>query len=150
MNEPDRQKNKRVLFHLDHDDDGYPPSEAETLWVLVTDDGYYEIDNIPFFVTGIASGDVISAKREDDMLVFDSVIRYSGHSTIRVVVFDVANVEAVRFELFEMGCASEQSHLPSLFSVDVPPSVDLSAVQAYLALGEADGRWSYEEAALAK
>jgi hypothetical protein len=134
----------------DPDEDGYPPSETETLWALVTEDGYYQLDNIPFFVRGIASGDVVAAHEEDGMLVFDRIVRYSGHSTLRVVVFKGTDVKSVRDELCSLGCETEGSHLPSLFSVDVPPDVDLRAIQGFLAKGEADDRWGYEEGCLAQ
>lgn len=144
----DGTKEVRILFDLEQDDDGYPPSSGETMWALTTEDGHYAIDNIPFFVYGISCFDVVSAHENDGFLVFDKLIQSLGHSTFRVVVYDRADVKTVRDTLKSMGCACEQSHIPSLFSVDVPPKIDLSLIQAYLAQGVSEEKWDYEAACL--
>jgi hypothetical protein len=139
---------ERILFHLDRTEDDWPPAATETLWAQPTGDGYYEIDNIPFFVKSIAVGDVVAAHMEDGMLTFDRLVRPSGHSTLSVIVSASTTVQTVRDELRAMGCDSELSHLPRLFSVDVPPEVDLRVIQAYLVQGNGEDRWDYAELCL--
>lgn len=121
----DDSKHAKILFDLPDTSDG------ETLWAIVTEDGY-RIDNIPFYATGIALGDVVSAERGDDgMLHFKRILIESGHSTVQLWFADEATVADVRNDLRSLGCASELD-LPRLVAVDVPPSVPYSRVRAYL------------------
>jgi hypothetical protein len=53
----------RIAFELEQDEDGYPPVSAETLWATPTPEGFWRIDNIPFFVYGIAPFDIIEDAR---------------------------------------------------------------------------------------
>ena len=53
---------KKVLFRLQQDADGYPPASVEGLWAKATEGGY-EVDNIPFYVYGIAPGDIIGTQQ---------------------------------------------------------------------------------------
>jgi hypothetical protein len=50
--------------------------------------------------------------------------------------------------LSALGSDTEQSHLPGLLTVDVPPTVELQKVLNFLEEGEADGRWTYEKASI--
>lgn len=112
-------------------------------------EGLFQIDNIPFFVTGIALGDIVSAIHEGGEFRFQKVVHPSGHSTLRLIIYDKSEVPTVRRLLKERGCTSEGSHIPGLISVDVPPSVSLDELRAMLDEGEAQERWGYEEACLA-
>lgn len=139
----------KILFHLEQDDDGYPPYSVESLWARPVDDGY-QLDNIPFFTRGVSAGDVVAVDADEDgALVFRSVVRPSGHSTVRVFVRDPAETSAVREHLRVLGCTSEGSGIPGLVSVDVPKEVDYRLVRRYLEDGAAGQHWDYEEAALA-
>jgi hypothetical protein len=139
----------KIVFKLEKDEDDYPPADYESVWALPLEEGLFQIDNIPFFVTGIALGDVVSAISDGDELRFQEVVRPSGHSTLRLIIYDKSEVPTVRKLLEERGCTSEGSHIPGLISVDVPPSVSLAALRAMLDEGEAQERWGYEEACLA-
>jgi len=138
----------KVLFPLARDEDGYPPYGSESLWARPVADGY-QLDNTPFFAEGVSSGDVVTVERDDGALVFRSVVRPSGHSTVRVLVRDPAEVPSVREELRALGCSTEGSHIPGLLAVDVPATVDYARLRRYLEDGAAGERWAYEEAALA-
>lgn len=145
---PDDAKYEKVFFPLHKDADGYPPDDWETLWAYEVGDGLYSLDNVPFFARGVSWGDVVSVEREGDELHFKDVVRPSAHSVLRVIVFDQSKVGEVHEALQQMNCDTEQSHIPSLLTVDVPPSVDLSEVRAFLDKGEAEGRWEYETASI--
>lgn len=147
-NSSDEKKYDKVMFRLSKDEDGYPPDDWETLWACEVGRDLYSIDNVPFFARNISWGDVVSAVREGDELHFREVVQPSSHSVLRVIVFDPTKVDEVHEKLNEMKCDTEQSHLPSLLSVDVPPTVDLEEVLDFLREGEADDRWTYEEASI--
>jgi hypothetical protein len=140
----------KILFELEQDEDGYPPASAETLWALEVGEGLFKVDNIPFFVLGIAVGDVVSAVPEEGVFRFKEVVQPSDHSTIRVVVHNPDDVPAVRDLFMRMGCSTERSHLSSLIALDVPPAVSMEALKKVLNSGQEQGRWGYEEACLAE
>lgn len=142
-----QQKYEKIFFKLKKDSTGYPPDDWETLWAYELDNGSYSIDSIPFFVRGIAWKDEISIQKIADEYHFDKLINPSGHSVLRVIV-DPINAQEVRDMLQKLGCDTEQSHLPNLFSVDVPPTISLKHILELLKTGEDAGRWEYEEACL--
>jgi hypothetical protein len=144
----DDQKYEKVMFRLKKDADGYPPDDWESLWAYEVEPGLYSLDNVPFFARGVSWGDVVSGEQKGDELHFKEVVRPSDHSVLRVIVHDKSKVGEMHDKLKEMNCDTEQSHLPSLLTVDVPPTADLRKVLDFLSEGEADGRWTYEEASI--
>src|SRR5881394_2696396 len=110
---------KKVRFELVPDDDGYPPDRWERLWTYEVEPGLYSVDNIPFFATGISTGDVISAEEKEGELQFNRIVRPSKNSVFRIYVADEADAQRAREEFRALGCRSEQSHLPKLFTVEI-------------------------------
>jgi hypothetical protein len=144
------ERHVKVLFQLEQDADGYPPASVESLWALPKGEGLFQVDNIPFFATGVAVGDIVSAFQEEGAFRFQEVVHASGHSTLRVAISEATDVPAVRALFEQKGCSVEQSHLPRLIAVDVPPSVPLGSLRPVLVAGQEQGRWDYEEACLAE
>lgn len=142
----------KIIVPLEQDEDGYPPVSSERLWAIDAGEGRYRLDNIPFFARELALGDIVSAVVEEGadegILRYQQVIEPSGHSTFRVLVHDEAQVQEVCGLLERLGCGTEQSHLPRLVAIDIPPSVSLDAVRKALEPGRAQERWDYEEACL--
>jgi hypothetical protein len=139
---------KKVRFELRQDDDGYPPDRWERLWAYEIEPGLYCLDNIPFFAKGISSGDVISIEIRDGELQFKGVVRPSANSVFRIYVADVTDVQSARESFRKLGCESEQSHIPKLFSVEIPGTVSFERVARLLTEGKSSGRWDYEEGVL--
>jgi Domain of unknown function (DUF4265) len=124
--------------------------ELESVWATPVGDGY-QIDNIPFYVREIALGDIVRAEKDDDgMLHFKSLVRPSGHSTVRLWFAKgrEQDVELIRQKLRELGCVSELSDLPRLVAVDIPQSVPYERVRKFLDEVEKTGLLEYEEACL--
>jgi hypothetical protein len=94
--------------------------------------------------------DVVSAVPEEGVFRFKEVVHPSSHGTLRVVVNDPADVPAVHALFQQMGCSTEQSHLPRLIAIDVPPSVSWNELKRVLDSGREQERWGYEEACLAE
>ncbi len=147
----------KVGFKLERDESNYPPADWEWLWVSRVSDSTFKIDNIPFYAKLISCGDIVAAVQSEAGLVFKELIQPSGHSTVRVVIFRRDQndeqlgtaVGTIREGLRAMGCATEQSHIPNLIAVDIPPEVDYQSVSAFLSGKEHDGLLEYEEACLA-
>jgi hypothetical protein len=132
----------KIAFKLDLDDDGI--QEVETLWAVPTEVGY-RIDNIPFYVRGVAWGDIVSAIRDDDgLLNYVKVIVPSGHSTVRLWFASASDVQGVRDALRALGCGSELNR-ERLVAVDIPREVRYSEITAFLEEKESLGVLEYEE-----
>lgn len=135
----------KVAFPLIRDEKGWPPADWEHMWAIPLHSGEFQLDNIPFFAQGIACGDRFVAKRQGQKLIFDRVSRSSGHSTIRVIVYDPSMTQAARDTLLALGCESEGSHVPHLFAVDIPPDAEYQRVIDYLAEQTRAGVLEHEE-----
>jgi hypothetical protein len=138
----------KIGFHLDQDEDGYPPITRENLWAVDLGNGRYRIDNIPFYVRGISDGDVISAKMEEDgRLVFFELVEASFNSTFRLIVSDESETPKVRKMFRELDCPSELvSH--GLISIHIPGSIVMKPIATLIEQGEENGWWGFEEGAL--
>jgi hypothetical protein len=138
----------KISFHLEQDVDGYPPVTTENLWATMTGSGLYKVDNIPFYVKGISSGDLVSAVLDDDQLRFDQLVEPSSNSVFRLYVDDVTDVQTSRDEFKALGCESELSNISKLVAFEVPGAVDFNTVATLLDEGLASGRWECEEGVL--
>ena len=128
----ERGKGVKVAFPLAQDEDGYPPVNWEHLWARRVGDSLFELDNTPFFARGVSYRDLVRAEEAEGMNVFRELVRPSGHSTIRVILFDQGLTGGLRRSLHDLGCASEAGHVPDLIAIDVPPTVNLTDVRKLL------------------
>lgn len=123
-----RIRRNKIYFQLEIDEDGYPPFDVESLWVSTIDKGVGIIDNIPFFVKGIALGDRVTF---DDDFNFVAVEVPANNTTIRVYCPSWEKEVDIKNILKEENCSWELSHLPSLIAINVPNN-RLEKVQSYL------------------
>jgi hypothetical protein len=135
---------RRILFELEQDEDGYPPVGAETVWATHDGENRYVIDNTPFFATAATLGDVVEATEEDGMLRYKATIKRSGNSLIRIVYCDGTDPSELRNHLKTLGCSTEWDENHHLIALNIPPSVNLEEVQAFLRQGLEQERWDYE------
>ncbi|WP_121811574.1 DUF4265 domain-containing protein [Mucilaginibacter kameinonensis] len=109
---------------------------VETMWTKVIDEvqGLYELNNIPFYLPIIASGDIIFAEFDEDekMLTYRETREYSGNSTIHVILMDdTAGLKNIGKTFEELGCNWEGMG-NKYFAIDVPVSVNYVLVKARL------------------
>lgn len=139
----------RIRFDLPVQEEGYPPVRHESLWAIPQGEGRFIVDNIPFYVRGVSSGDVVLATRTaSDEWSFREVVIPSRASTFRLYVLDPTAVQAVRDKLRDLGCTSELSDIPNLIAVEVPGETSIAPFLDYIVAGAEDGRWEYQEATL--
>ncbi|XAZ82054.1 DUF4265 domain-containing protein (plasmid) [Fibrella sp. ES10-3-2-2] len=119
----------------------------ESVWATPVEENY-RVENIPFYATEVAYGDIVSVKEENGELLFDSLIEASGHSVIQLMIFDEKNVDWVTQDLVNLGCTWEGSHLPTYIAVDVPVGVDYQPIQSYLEEKTNNEILAYKEACL--
>ncbi len=135
---------KKIVFELEQDTDGYPPDKWESLWGHEEENGYYCIDNIPFYAKGVSSGDVIAVVPAEGRLQFERVVHASGNSVVRLYVSEVSDMQATRDSFRELGCESELHSNPKFVAVEIPRAVTAYPVDELLEAGAKSGRWEYE------
>jgi hypothetical protein len=139
---------RKISFELEQDENGYPPDRWENLWAYETEQGLYSVDNIPFYVKGISSGDVISAETDGEQLIFKKLVHPSPNSVVRLYISNTDDVQAARDSFRRLGCESELSYIPNLVAVEIPGNVSFEPVGSLLAEGTESGRWEYQEGVL--
>jgi hypothetical protein len=111
----------------------------EGLWAFDLGDGRYRLDNSPFYCYGYSWHDIIAATQEtsDDLPTVQRVITKSGHRTIRIAYEPNERklVETTLARLQQLGCTFEGA-FSRLYSVDIPPGVELSGVRDILIASE--------------
>ena len=140
-----------VVFPLEVDADGWPPVGGERVWAYALGGDRYRLDNAPWFVRGIAEGDIVRAVAPDGASwpVFVERLEWGGNCTIRVIPLSSGPLgddqEAVLDLFVGLGATGECAGTYPIVALTIPPDADARAVKELLRQGEADGRWEYEE-----
>lgn len=140
----------KILFTLQVDEaEQWPPVGFESVWGIPRTTGAYMVDNVPYYIYGVSKADIISAHRDGDQWCADAVMERGGHSTLRVFADYGSDAWLEMIErLSGLGAVCGAFKGLSLFTVDVPETVDFQAIDAYLA-SVADGDdVFYEDACL--
>lgn len=124
---------------------------VERMHAELRTDGNYVLDNSPFYAFNISEGDVFLAEQTDDGLWFSGIFARGGHSTYRVKLplgHEHDWFERNWSELERLGCSFEGSSANTcrLYSIDVPPGVDVAEAYRILEEKENQGVWAFEEA----
>ncbi len=142
------EKYVKVTFYLNHDEDGYPPVNYESVWLKKNEQGEYELDNIPFYIYGVSKCDVLAFQENKGEFVVSGVLRNNGHSTMRVYM----NVEEQKINVISalqlLGGVTNSANASPLFGLDIPPSVSISDIDLFLKDKLDEGILDYEDACL--
>lgn len=143
----DSPSDKHELLHFALQiHDGWPPVATESAWAERLQDNQLKLDNVPFFAVGVSFADVVEAERnEDGGWQFARVVTPGGHSTVRILVPDKAQLQNAVDDLVDLGCAFEGTYIEQMAAIDVPPGVDYDEIRRWLDSQEADGALEYEE-----
>lgn len=122
------------------------------MWAVVVDEskGLYELDNIPFYVPSISSGDIFFAEHDDieSMLTYRSTVEYSGNSTIRIVALDnEVDLNTIMSNFIDMGCIIDKLS-DRYLAMEIPRSTNYKPIQSKLKELEDDEILSFEESCL--
>ncbi|UOE50805.1 DUF4265 domain-containing protein [Mucilaginibacter sp. SMC90] len=125
---------------------------VETMWAKVVNEelGLYSLDNIPFYLPVIASGDIVFAEYDADeqILTYRETREYSGNSTIHVILMsDAADIKSIGKSFEELGCNWEGMN-DKYFAMDVPGLVNYRLVKARLEELKGQDIVDYAESAL--
>lgn len=138
-------REKIILVYKDIEDN----IAEETIWAMLLDNGYYKIDNIPFFAPNLAYEDIISVENDNGVLYFDDIIKPSGHSTVQVIFFDEEKSNNVVQNLEKLGCRWESMKEQPYYAIDIGSNIDYNIVKDYLDSEYDKGVLDYKEACLA-
>jgi hypothetical protein len=136
----------KIHFELHPDEDGYPPCQVESLWAIIQPDGTFVLDNVPFFTREATLGDRVVGRNVDGEFWYRATEEPSKNSLVRVIMLNEELTAPIRESLKSLGCDTEFSHLPNLFSVSIPPTADWARVQSALEAWQEEGILDYEEA----
>ncbi|WP_332452947.1 DUF4265 domain-containing protein [Chryseobacterium aquaticum] len=142
-----KEKYIKVLFEVQYDEDYII---KESVWAFKLNDNKYKIDNIPFYASGFACNDIVSAEEHSEQLYVSELIEASGNSTVRLLFQNTNDIKEVRKFLKDNGCDSEQSNVDSLIAVDIPFNISYKGIKEFLDNGEANEKWEYEEACISE
>lgn len=126
---------------------------TETMSAEIVDEekGYFKLDNIPFYVPKIASGDIIWAefKTMDGMLTYRKTIQSSGNSTIHVImVNDKYEADLIRKIFENHGCRSDKVN--NYFALEIPATMDYLPIKHKLDKLKSDQILDYAESCLSQ
>lgn len=151
MTEPG-PKYVKLHFRLEIEDD-WPPAGVESLWAIDQGNGTVKLDNVPWFVRGVACGDVLApSSDEEGVLWAGDVVRPSENCTIRLAVRRDGGSDASRQSVLDafrrLGVWGEGIQHFGMVALDIPPTADLAQVQRLLNHGVAKEWWDMEEGCL--
>ena len=142
---------------------------VEYPWALRTPDGFYKMDNIPFYSSSVCVDDVVQASPHSDdsirqdvngvpVWTIDRIVRPSGHATIHVIGTNPLNHDLQlendqSFEPFKeilefiktTDCTFEGNDcgVCYLVAIDVPPNADRTELLNLLKQGQKREHWTF-------
>lgn len=140
-----------VAFDLPAESSFWPPAEVERLWVAKTPVKFeVSVLNSPFFVRGIAYGDVIRVRADHDRreLVFEEFVRESGNSTVRLISMSSLYSDELESIVRAAGCSWNVGGLESYAVVNIPPEVNYEPLRRRLLEMKQANRVGIQESAI--
>jgi hypothetical protein len=125
-----------------------PPTYQVEMVDAVREEGGYRLASIPFFAKHIALNDVIAVETHEGVHYFEELLHASGHSVIRVLFSADLERKSGTAALEQLGAVAFRYADSLLVAFDVPPHVDYAPIQHFLASGEKQQQWDYQEACL--
>ncbi|MCX4819015.1 DUF4265 domain-containing protein [Streptomyces sp. NBC_01142] len=142
----------KVAFDLPDKTADWAHASAERLWTGKTFVKMeVQVRNTPFYVKGIAFGDIVRVRADHERreFVFEEFVSESGHSTVRVIIKDDDAGDMVDAMLRSFDCSWEIDTTGYLWAIDVPPHVDYASMRVALLDVVNEGKIGIEEGALA-
>ncbi|MEU9401654.1 DUF4265 domain-containing protein [Streptomyces sp. NPDC048242] len=139
----------KVHFRMEVED-AWPPVSVESLWAVDLGDDTVRLDNVPWFVRGVACGDVVATEADEEGVRWGGeVVRRSENCTVRLIVLRDGGSGAARQSVLsafrELGVDGEGIERFGMVALDIPPTADLAKVQRLLRHGVAKEWWDMEE-----
>ncbi|MGY0460557.1 DUF4265 domain-containing protein [Kitasatospora sp. cg17-2] len=143
----------KVAFDLPERTADWANASVERLWAGKTSRQMeVQIRNTPFYVKGVSLGDVVRVRPDHERreLVFEEFVSEGGHSTIRVIISDDSARDSIEATISEYECPWEIDSTGYLWAIDIPPSVDYSAIRNSLLVASGEGKIGIEEGSISR
>jgi hypothetical protein len=121
-------------------------ASGESMWAKAITDDLYALRNLPFFAFGLNFGDIVHAPEVAGVREVQTVVRPSGHRTIRVVFTERVTAEDQQQclnGLRSLGASYERA-TTRLVAIDIPPDAKFDDVVTLLLWCEAAGELAFE------
>lgn len=141
----------QVVFDLPAESPTWPPVSSERLWAEKTDVSLQlAVRNTPFYVRGIANGDVIEVELDDERreIVFVRLVSESGHSAVQVHVRDPRVLPSLENLLAGFDVGWETANVDTYLALDVRPGCDYAALRLRLLELREQGAIGVQEGAI--
>jgi hypothetical protein len=135
----------KINFHLEQNEDGYPPYEWEGVWSEKQEKGSYRIDNIPFYIKDLSVDDVVLATESENGLIYVETLKKSNNATIRIICYSDEAKRELLNKLSSLICDYEVGVPLDLVAVNIPPSANIDVLLEYLDEQSSAGMMDYEE-----
>jgi len=142
-----------VVFDLPAESPTWPPVGSERLWAEKTDVPLQlAVRNTPFYVRGVANGDVIEVEPDDERreIVFVRLVSESGHSAVQVHVGDPRMLPSLEKSLARLEVSWETAHVDTYLAVDVHPRCDYASLRRQLLELREQGAIAVRESAISR
>lgn len=119
---------------------------GESMWAKAIEGDLYAIRNLPFFAFGLNFGDIVLAPEIAGVREVQTVVRPSGHRTLRLVFGEQVTQAEQRLyldALQKLGGTYERG-TKRLVAIDVPPDADFDPMLVTLDRCEAAGEVTFE------
>lgn len=148
-NERKGEKLVKVGFKLPKSD--WHSHTVEWLWAEPLSNNLYRLRNSPFYAHGYSFLDVVEGTTTEEGIYIVKNIKPSNHSTYRIAFYNdkIPQIDYLKYidELLKSGCNYE-SH-DYLFTIDVPPQVDIKKIYKIMEKKEKEEIWGFQEGYLA-
>ena len=126
----------KVVFHLEQDEDGYPPIAVEMLNARTLENGTFQIQNAPFFTENISYNDIVKASPTDvsEQYRFDEVVEQSGFTSLSIIILD-SSMDTFLMDLLRgLDCVIEYGEFGvyRVLAVAVPDTTDYASLREQL------------------
>jgi hypothetical protein len=128
-----------IWLDADEDDPEWPPFASEVLWAERVDDDRFRVETIPLFARGVARGDVVEAGFARGTWWVTGVVEPGGAVTVRVLLADGADTDAIRDALHAEGADTQDGGFDAHFAVHAPETATLDRVLKLLEDAEGSG-----------
>lgn len=123
---------EKLLFSL-NTNDGWPPVSSEGVWSEKVGNNF-RLLSIPFFIKGLAFGDEFEATPDEvNNHIFEyKVIKESGHSVVWLMNIENKELSKYIAEIESIGCKVEVLKQFKIYSIDIPPNINVVKVDEAL------------------
>lgn len=133
---------EHIYVPIQQGEDGYPPYTQEEVDAYRVEGDLWRIDAAPVFVYGLARGDVVRTRRDEDRNLWATeIVSSEGNWCARVVLR--SGDRDILDPLVTLGCEIYPTDF-GLHVVDVSSRTEVEPILAALDRGELDGIWHYD------